>query len=603
MKEINEILNNETKIKILKEVLKYPEGREFSRRQISKIVNEPQSTANRKIEELIDSGVLNVKPIESGNVHLVSVNFDNPLVSKLKNLFEEEKSAADIKPDTKKIDLSSLENYLWEAADILRGSIDSSDYKNYIFGLLFLKRLSDRFEEVADELIEKKGLSKKIAYSDEDLHTFFLPEKSRWKHIQKQKTDIGASINKAFELIEDKNDNIENGVLSSIDFNDKERLPDPVLEELIIHFSKKRFRNTDLEDPDVFGRAYEYLIRQFADDAGKKGGEFYTPREVVRVLVDILDPQPGMRVYDPCCGSGGMLVYSAFHIKESGGSYDDVTLFGQERNLNTWAICEMNMILHDLSDSNIEKGDTLRNPKFREEDELMIFDRVIANPMWNQKKWSKSFLEDDPFNRFPYGLPSKSSADWTWVQHMFASLSKTGKMGVVLDNGVLFRGRSEGDIRRKFLEKDYVECVVALPKNLFYNTSSPGCLLILNNDKPAKRKGKVLFIYAEDQVLRESGIKMFDELSNQNRLTEEGIAKIVDTYRNWKGEDHHSRIVDLDEIEENDWNLNVPRYVDTTEPEEPVDVSSELKELKNIEKEREETEEKLHGFMEELGYA
>ncbi len=603
MQEINEILNNETKVKILKEVLKYPKGREFSRRQIAKIVDEPQSTANRKIEELIDSGILNVKPVESGNVHFVSVNFENHFVDKLKNLFEKDISAADIKPDTKKIDLSSLENYLWEAADILRGSIDSSDYKNYIFGLLFLKRLSDRFEEVADELVDKKGLSEKLVYSDEDLHTFFLPDKSRWTHIQKQKNDIGATINKAFELIEDKNDNIENGVLSSIDFNDKERLPDPVLEELIIHFSKKRFRNSDLEDPDVFGRAYEYLIRQFADDAGKKGGEFYTPREVVRVLVDILDPQPGMRVYDPCCGSGGMLVYSAFHIKESSGSYDDITLLGQERNLNTWAICEMNMILHDLSDANIEKGDTLRNPKFREEDELMIFDRVIANPMWNQKKWSKSFLEDDPYNRFPYGLPPNSSADWTWVQHMFASLSKTGKMGVVLDNGVLFRGRSEGDIRKKFLENDYVECVVALPKNLFYNTSSPGCLLILNKDKPSKRKCKVLFIYAEDQVLRESKVKMFDELSNQNSLTEEGIEKIVDTYSNWKEEDHHSRVVNLDEIEENDWNLNVPRYVDATEPEAPIEVEEKIKELREIEEERQKIERKMNVFLEELGYS
>ena len=501
------------------------------------------------------------------------------------------------------ITLAELENYLWQAADILRGSIDSSDYKNYIFGLLFLKRLSDRFEEVAENLIEKKGINEKIAYEDEDLHTFFIPERARWPHIQKQTVDIGATINKAFELIEDENDNIENGVLSSIDFNDKNRLPDNVLEELIVHFSKKRFYNSDLSDPDIFGRAYEYLIRQFADDAGKKGGEFYTPREVVSVLVQMLDPEPGMRIYDPCCGSGGMLVYSAIHITDQGGRAEDVTLYGQERNLNTWAICEMNMILHDLPDANIEKGDTLRSPQFLDSGGLMVFDRVIANPMWNQKKWSKTFLEDDPYNRFPYGLPPNSSGDWTWVQHMFASLSKTGKMGIVLDNGVLFRSRSEGKIREQFLKHDYIESVVALPKNLFYNTSSPGCLLILNKDKPEERKGKVLFIYAEDQVLRESGVKMYDELSNQNRLTDEGITKILDTYREYSEEPHHSRIVGLDEIEENDWNLNVPRYVDTTEPEEPVDVSEKLQELHQLEEQRDETTQKLNSFMEELGYA
>lgn len=605
--KLNQILNNKAKVKILREILKYPSTRDFSRRRLAEMADVPQSTANRKIDELSDSGILNSKPIEGGNTHLISVNEESKIVEKLKSLFEEEKvSPEEVEEEVgEKVGLDELESYLWEAADILRGSIDSSDYKNYIFGLLFLKRLSDTFDEECKRLVEEKNIDEKIAYNDEDLHHFYLPERARWSHIQRQKRDIGATINKAFESIEDENDNIENGVLTSIDFNDKERLPDPVLEELVTHFSKKRFRNEDLKDPDIFGRAYEYLIRQFADDAGKKGGEFYTPREVVQVLVQCLDPQPGMRVYDPCCGSGGMLIYSAQHIRDSnGGSMEDITLYGQERNLNTWAICEMNTLLHNLPDANIAKGDTMRDPKFLEGDGLMVFDRVIANPMWNQKKWSKDYIKgEQPYNRFKYGTPPKNSADWAWIQHMLASLNKTGKMGVVLDNGVLFRGRSEGDIRKKVLKKDdLIEAVIALPSNLFYNTSSPGCILVLNKDKPEERKGKVLFIYAEDQELRESGVKIYKELSNQNQLTKQGIQKIVDTYQNLTEEPHHSRLVDLEEIEENDWNLNVPRYVDTTKPEEPVDVSEKLQELKRVEDERSKTEQKMHKFMEELDY-
>lgn len=601
---VEEVLDNEAKVKLLRALLKYPTDKSFRGRQLSDLADVPKSTANRKLNELHEEGVLNREEIEGGTTHQYSINEDFTYIDSLKDMFEEERQMQKtMEPDTETLDLDSLRNWLWEAADILRGSIDSADYKNYIFGLMFLKRLSDRFHEEAEEIMDERGIPEEVAYEDPDFHDFYIPERARWSHIQEQTRDIGATINKAFELIEDENETIENRVLSSIDFNDKDRLPDPVLEELVVHFSKKRLRNEDLEDPDVFGRAYEYLIRQFADDAGKKGGEFYTPREVVKVIVECLDPEPGMRVYDPCCGSGGMLVYSAKHIEDNGGDMDEISLYGQEKNLNTWAICEMNMLLHNLPDARIERGDTMRDPGFIEDGGLMVFDRVIANPMWNQKRWSKEYLQDnEPYGRFSFGYPPKNKGDWAWIQHMLASVNKTGKVGVVLDNGVLFRSRSEGKIRRKVLEKDWIEAVIALPDNLFYNTSSPGCILIMNKDKPAEREGKVLFIYGEDQYTRETDVQMFEELSNQNELTDAGIDKIVETYESGIEEEHFSRLVDLDEIEENDWNLNVPRYVDTTEPEEPIDVTEKRRELQEVEEQRDKKSKKLNKFLDDLNY-
>jgi len=503
------------------------------------------------------------------------------------------------------LELETLQSHLWQAADILRGNIDSSEYKTYIFGLLFLKRISDRFEEETEELAAEDGIPREAARNDPGLHDeFWVPERARWDHITAQESDIGAALNKALAAVEDENDAISERVLTSVDFNNKERLPDSVLDKLVTHFTKHQYRNADLDDPDIFGRAYEYLIRQFADDAGKKGGEFYTPREVVQLIVKCVDPEPSHRVYDPCCGSGGMLIYSSEHIQQQGATPEEISLYGQERNLNTWAIGQMNMMLHELHGAEIRKGDTIRDPQFTTpNDELKLFDRVIANPMWNQKDWNKPWVEEnEPYNRFSYGLPPKNRGDWAWIQLMIASMNETGKAGVVMDNGILFRSRSEKKIRKPILEADLVEAVIALPENLFYNTSSPGCILILNKDKPEERTDKVLFSYAEDQQLRESGVRMYEELSSQNQLTAEGVDHLAETYRTAREEAHHSRLVDLAEIEDNDWNLNVPRYVDTTEPEEPIDVSEKLRELDELEAERESTAAKLAQYMEELEY-
>ncbi|MDS0299367.1 type I restriction-modification system subunit M [Halogeometricum sp. S1BR25-6] len=517
----------------------------------------------------------------------------------------DQETLSGIDTESETLDLDTLETHLWGAADILRGSIDAADYKNYIFGILFLKRINDRFEEETEEMSEKHDIPEDIVKTDRDLHDeFWVPERARWSHISAQESDIGATLNKALEAVEDENDVIADRVLTSVDFNDKDRLSDATLDELVTHFSKHRYRNEDLVDPDIFGRAYEYLIRQFADDAGKKGGEFYTPREIVQLLVECVDPEPGDRVYDPACGSGGMLIYSAQHVEEEGGDRDDISLYGQEKNLNTWAIGQMNVLLHELQDADIAKGDTIRTPKFvTEHDELEPFDRVVANPPWNQKSWNKEWVEEnEPYNRFPHGLPPKNRGDWAWIQLMIASLSETGKAGIVMDNGVLFRSRSEKKIRKPVLEADLIEAVIALPENLFYNTSSPGCILIMNKDKPAERKDKVQFIYAEDQTLRESGVQIFEELSNQNQLTQDGVAYLAETHLTGREEEHHSRLVDMEEIEENDWSLSVPRYVDTTEPEEPIDVSEKLREIDELETKRRNTKEELQQYMEELEY-
>ncbi len=499
-----------------------------------------------------------------------------------------------------KLTRERLNGHLWAAADILRGSIDSSDYKNYIFGFLFLKRLSDRFEEEAEHLIAR-GEDEETAWQDPDFHQFFVPPRARWAEVRKQTQGIGAYLNKACEALEEHNAPLE-GVLAGIDFNDERRLGDgkqrdSLLARLVTHFSLLRLRNEDFSEPDLLGRAYEYLIERFADDAGKKGGEFYTPREVVELIVRLLDPEPGMRVCDPTCGSGGMLIQSAEHVaRKTGkrlGETINLSLCGQEKNLGTWSICKMNLLLHGLPDARIEKGDTIRDPKLTQGGELMLFDRVIANPPFSLDQWGAADVKEDRYSRFHYGLPPKNMGDYAFVQHMVATLNARGVCGVVMPHGVLFRGGSEGRVRRGLLEDDLFEAIIGLPENLFYGTGIPGCILILNRAKPEARRGKVLFIHAAE---------CYTARPTQNVLTREGIDRIAAAYRNFAEEDRFSRVVLLEEIRENDWNLNISRYIDTLEPEEPMDVAAALKELKRLERERDEAAAKMDRLVKELGY-
>jgi type I restriction enzyme M protein len=494
-----------------------------------------------------------------------------------------------------------LDDHLWRAADILRGSIDSSDYKGYIFGFLFLKRLSDRFREEVRELVAR-GVSEEDALTDPDYHQFFVPERARWERIQKATEHIGEALNKACSALEDGNPTLE-GVLLGIDFNDERRLGDAkqrdaLLHKLVQHFAEIDLSNANLSEPDMLGRAYESLIEWFADDAGKKGGEFYTPHSVVELLVQLLDPRPGMRVCDPTCGSGGMLITTAQYVAAKAGSRlgtdtIDLTLHGQEKNLGTWAICKMNLLLHGLPDARIEKGDVIRHPKLVERGELLVYDRVIANPPFSLDKWGIEEAAQDGFHRFDFGLPPKNMGDFAFVQHMVAALNETGKAGVVMPLGVLFRGGGDGTIRRKMLEKNLIEAVIGLPENLFFGTGIPACILVLNRKKAPERDGHVLFIHAAEG---------YESKPSQNVLREQDIRRIADAFGAWKDEDRFCRVVPMKEIIDNDYNLNISRYVDTLEPEEPVDVEAAFREVKRLEAERDAAARRMDELLKGLGY-
>jgi len=516
----------------------------------------------------------------------------SPQNNMAKNTSDGIDSQAITTPPNTKLTLQQLESHLWGAADILRGKIDSSDYKHYIFGLLFYKRLCDVWEEEYEERLKEYGNAELAA--DPDEHRFPIPEGAFWKDVREHTTNIGEHLNTAFHAIEDADLRLK-GIFQDVDFNNKERFPDVVLEMLLQHFDRYRLRNCDVE-PDMLGNAYEYLIAKFADDAGKKGGEFYTPKMVVRLIVECLRPEKGS-IYDPTCGSGGMLLEAVHYMERQGKNPKALHLYGQEMNLNTWAICKMNLFLHNIDDAFIERGDTLRDPKHLVAEGSKViktFDRVLANPPFSLKNWGNDeWKSGDKFGRDTYGCPPKSYGDLAFVQHMVASLKPDGMMGVVLPHGILFRGGTEGKIRKGMLEDDLVEAVIGLSPNLFYGTGIPACVLLINKAKAAERKGKVLFVNGAEEMV---------EGKNQNSLSEENVRRLSESFHAYEDEDRFSRVVSLEEIEKNDFNLNIARYVQIAEEEKIIDVAIEFEKLKNLQAKRNASEAEMLSFIEELGY-
>jgi type I restriction enzyme M protein len=466
----------------------------------------------------------------------------------------------------------SLESMLWEAANILRGPVDASDFKAYVFPLLFLKRISDVYdEERAAALAESDG---DIEYAElPEQHRFQIPAGAHWSDLRERSTNVGQAIHAAMREIERANPSTLAGIFGDVQWTNKERLSDALLVQLIDHFSKLDLRNS-VVSTDVLGDAYEYLIKKFADLTNKKAGEFYTPRSVVSLMVHMLEPQPGETVYDPACGTGGMLLATLQQVRESGGDTRRMLgrLYGQEKNLTTAAIARMNLFLHGAEDFQIVRGDTLRQPAFHTGDRLATFDCVIANPPFSLAAWGEDLWANDRWGRNVAGTPPRKYGDWAWVQHMIASMAPgSGRMAVVLPHGALFRMGAEGKIRSKVLDDDLIEAVIGLGPNLFYGTGLAACILVARRHKPTERAGQILLVDGSD---------LFRRGRNQNTLEPEHVATLLETYEAFADDDGFARVVTLDEVRAQGGNLNLAGYVtkhDDTEILTVADATDALK--------------------------
>lgn len=440
---------------------------------------------------------------------------------------------------------SDLEKYLWGAATLLRGVIDAGDYKQYIFPLLFFKRICDVYDEEYEQSVAETG---------EDFaenHRFRIPEGSHWKDVREVTNNVGMALQHAMQSIERENPDVLYGIFGDASWTNKQRLSDEILIDLIEHFSTEKLSITNVPD-NKLGDGYEYLIKKFADDSGHTAAEFYTNRTVVELMTKLMEPQPGESVYDPTCGSGGMLLNCALELKKDGKEYRTLKLYGQEINLITSSIARMNMFLHGIEDFEIKRGDTLSEPKFIEDDQLQKFNVIMANPPYSIKRWDRKLFESDPYGRNIYGTPPQGTADYAFQQHIIKSLDeKNGRCAILWPHGVLFRD-SEKMMRKKMIEDGVVETVIALGKNLFYNSSMESCILICKTNISRERRGKIMFINAFAEVVHESDFSY---------LKESHIKRIIDVYRDFKEVPDFAKIKTAEEVLENDASLLVSNYV------------------------------------------
>jgi len=471
--------------------------------------------------------------------------------------------------NNEKLTLSQLEQYLSKAAWILKGPVDASDFKVYIFPLLFFKRISDVYDEEFRIALEESDGDQEYA-SLPEMHRFAIPDACHWQNVRETSTNVGLAIEKALRGIEQANQEFLSGIFGDAQWSNKNKLSDKLLIDLIEHFSLYTLGREKV-NPDMLGEAYEYLIKHFADLTNKKAGEFYTPRSVVHLLGLILDPHEGESIYDPACGTGGMLLECVDHLKHNKEDYRTLKLYGQEKNLTSGSIARMNMFLHGIEDFQILRGDTLRSPAFFAADGLQTFDCVIANPPFSLKDWGAENWANDPYGRNIAGVPPKGNGDMAWVQHMVKSMNSTGRMTVVLPHGALFRKGAEGKIREVLLKEDLLEAVIGLGPNIFYGTQLAACVMVFRQNKEPEKKGKVLFIDASDQIRTGRA---------QNFLEPEHVDRIHNWLRDSADVENYVKLATMDELAENDCNLNIPLYVEKIIEDNLPSVEEALADLK-----------------------
>jgi type I restriction enzyme M protein len=508
----------------------------------------------------------------------------------------------------------SMESWIWDAACSIHGAIDAPKYKDFILPLIFVKRLCDVYDDEINRIAKEVGSREKafkLVAHDKKLIRFYIPfkpgnvEEPVWSVIRKLTNKIGENLTTHLRAVAKENP-LLSGIIDRVDFNATTHgvrdIDDDRLSNLIEGISKKRLGLHDVES-DIIGRSYEYLIRKFAEGGGQSAGEFYSPGEVGIIMAIIMDPEPGMSFYDPCGGSAGLLIKGELVLNEkmrAAGkkNFTPLTLYGQEYIASVWAMANMNMIIHDMQ-GQIEIGDTFKNPKFRENNRLKTFDRIVTNPMWNQSMFEEKDYDADPFGRFPKeaGFPG-NKADWGWMQHVLASLNDKGKAAVVFDTGAASRGsgnansNKEKDVRKWFVESDFIEGVLYLPENLFYNTSAPGIIIFLNKRKPKDRTNKLFLVNAS---------KEFAKGDPKNYITEEGIEKITKAFLKWKEIDKFSRIVGKDEIAKNDYNISPSRYIHTSEAEEYRPIAEIWEEIKELDEEAASLNKSLAAIVKKVG--